>query len=88
MKLEYDPKMTVSYPYYRCPECGERFSGGGAANHDQKCSQEGYSNYVRIIGPKAVERIKATARREGEDSQDSLVGVSLSEIKEHLPDIL
>ena len=87
-KIEFDASIQVSYPLWRCPECGSKFYGGGPAVHKTGCNQRNYSKCICIIGPKAVERIKAAQEHIDENSPESLTGISLADLKEQLPHLL
>ena len=88
MKLEFDPRHDISYRYFRCPECGNRFFWGGPAQHGAGCNIPGFDGCVVIIGPKVVENIKEWAREHGNESQEPLSEISLKDIQEQLPEIL
>lgn len=86
MKLAYDPNITVSYGYYRCPACRAEFYGGGKAMHEKSCAQTGYEACILVIGDKQVEEVLEKASKHGDDYQ--WWGVSLNDLREQLPTLL
>ena len=50
-KVEYDPSNELTYPYYKCPQCGSAFYGGGKALHNNGCNLTGYDACIVVMGP-------------------------------------
>lgn len=85
--LEFDSKYTGTYGEYRCRGCGNTFYDGfdGIALHRQDCLTPGWDNCVYAVGEKTIQEIKEWAQHFGEDEPTPNTSVSLSDLRQHLP---
>lgn len=76
MNLAYDPNSELSYGFWECPICKNRFYGGGSVIHRDGCPFEGYNNCVYYFTKKEVE----SAKREAEVYENEHITIPLGHI--------
>ena len=53
--IVFDPESEISYGWWECPECGNKFYWGGRAMHKKGCSKTDYSGLIYHYSRKEME---------------------------------
>lgn len=83
IEFVYDSTHTLSYGYYRCPECKVSMYGGGPIEHRNGCT----GRFRYHFGPKEVESVK-DRKAAGLAITNALGPLSFDKLKEHFPELL
>jgi len=82
-------KAEAGSPHFRCSECQAEFYSGGYPLHNEGCSHFGTTQYgeelVMFVNDAYIRDVLQFAARNGDTAQMAY-GVSLSLLREYLPD--